>query len=460
MADNPALAAACDEYSQLIPLYIHDKNTNDAWAHQGASLWWLDQSLRALDDSMKKLKSKLIIKSGDPSKIITTLIADHKVDAIHWNRQYEPSSIARDAAIKKSLRERDIEVSSFNAALINEPWTIENLSNKPYRVFTPYWKKCLSNGIDAPLISAPASIPGMPKRVKGLTIDTLELIDPIPWHAEFDQYWTPGEEGAYAALDNFLDEAVDDYDLGRDLPAKAGTSRLSPHLHFGEIGPRQVVAAVRREARSENDAARFLSEIGWREFAHHLLYHFPHTVDSPLNKKFSKFPWRRSYKKDLRSWQQGQTGIPLIDAGMRQLWQTGWMHNRVRMVVASFLVKNLRIHWLEGAKWFWDTLVDADLASNTMGWQWCAGSGADAAPYFRIFNPITQGERFDKQAEYVRQWVPEIAALPNKYIHKPASAPAAILAEVGIELGRDYPYPIADLKVSREAALNAYQKIK
>ena len=460
LADNPALASACAEYTKVIPLYVYDSNSTSSWAHGGASRWWLDHSLRRFSASLAKLGTKLVIANGKPYDVITQLVKKHKIGAVHWNRVYEPDAVDRERKIRKALREPDVEVNSFNAALINEPWAIENLSNKPYRVFTPYWKKCLVNGIDVPLISAPSSIPAIPKGVKGVSIKSLELIDPIPWHADFGRYWTPGEEGAYAALDEFLDGVVDDYDLGRDLPAKAGTSRISPHLHFGEISPRQVVSAVRREARSENDAARFLSEIGWREFAHHLLYHFPHTVDSPLNEKFAKFPWRRSYKKDLRCWQQGQTGIPLVDAGMRELWQTGWMHNRVRMIVASFLIKNLRIHWIEGAKWFWDTLVDADLASNSMGWQWCAGSGADASPYFRIFNPVTQGERFDKQGVYVRKWVPEIAALPDKYLHKPAMAPASVLLEAGIELGKDYPSPIVDLKTSREVALNAYKRIK
>ncbi len=460
LADNPSLVEAVSQHQQIIPLYIHSYTDAGEWTHSGASLWWLHHSLTSLTESLQGLGSDLLIQQGEAQEVLAKLVSAEQVIAIYWNRQYEPWAIHRDKQLKESFSEQGLEVKSFNAALINEPWTVSTKTETPYRVFTPYWKNCLAAGIDRPLLSQPKQLPALPKGLAGESIESLGLLDPINWHASFDDYWAPGEEGAHAALADFLEGTVNDYDTGRDVPGVTGTSRLSAHLHFGEISPRQVVAAVRREQRSEDDANRYVSEIGWREFAHHLLFHYPHTVDQPLNAKFEHFPWRQDYDDDLSRWQQGQTGIPLVDAGMRELWHTGWMHNRVRMVVASFLIKNLQVHWLEGARWFWDTLVDADLASNTMGWQWCAGSGADAAPYFRIFNPVTQGERFDGAGDYVRKWVPELAHMPKKFLHKPSLAPVEVLLEAGVVMDENYPSPMVDLKESRQRALDAYQEIK
>ncbi len=460
LADNPALVEAVSQHQNIIPLYIHSSSEAGEWAHTGASLWWLHHSLSSLNESLQSLGSALHIVQGEVQQVLSDIIAQQKVDAIYWNRQYEPWAIKRDQQLKETFLAQDLEVKSFNAALVNEPWTIKTKTETPYRVFTPYWKNCLAAGIDRTIFDQPQQLPPLPKRLKSESIESLALLDPITWHAQFDQYWTPGEQGAHDALNEFLDDSVNHYDHGRDVPGVVGTSRLSAHLHFGEISPRQVVAAVRREQSSESDANRYVSEIGWREFGYHLMFHYPHTVDQPLNDKFKHFPWRQDYAEDLEKWQQGQTGIPLVDAGMRELWQTGWMHNRVRMVVASFLIKNLQIHWLEGARWFWDTLVDADLASNTMGWQWCAGSGADAAPYFRIFNPVTQGERFDADGDYVRKWVPELAHMPKKYLHKPSLTPDEVLNEAGVVINETYPAPMVDLKESRLQALEAYQEIK
>ena len=317
-------------------------------------------------------------------------------------------------------------------------------------------------GLHRPPEPAPAAMPPLPEEMHGDSLDSLELLPRIPWDRGFYDFWSVGESAAKARLTEFRDTSLASYKTGRDLPSQVGTSRMSPHIHFGEISPRQVVDSLRNDQDFGFGAGceSYLREIAWREFASHLLFHFPHTTDSPMDERFLRLPWRKDYGDDLKRWEMGRTGFPIIDAGMRELWHTGWMHNRVRMIVASLLTKNLLIPWQEGARWFWDTLVDADLASNSMGWQWTAGCGADAAPYFRIFNPILQGERFDPQGEYVRRWVPELSALPSRFIHKPWEAGESELADLGVKLGKDYPYPMVDLKVSRERALKAFGVIK
>jgi deoxyribodipyrimidine photo-lyase len=309
------------------------------------------------------------------------------------------------------------------------------------------------------MLLAPDSMPGMAENLASLPMESLRLLPKIPWDGGLRKSWNPGEAGALERLDAFMDASLAGYQTQRDRPDVDGVSRLSPHLHFGEIGPRQIVQVLAGAHRNLKDTEAYLRELGWREFAHHLLYHFPHTRDQPMDERFRHFHWAESDPALLNAWQRGQTGIPLVDAGMRQLWHCGWMHNRVRMVVASFLTKNLRMHWLEGARWFWDTLVDADLASNSLGWQWVAGCGADAAPYFRIFNPVLQGERFDPEGGYVRRWVPELANLPNRYLHKPWEAPETVLESAGVQLGVHYPQPMVDLKQSRELALQAFANL-
>ncbi|MGD8310060.1 MAG: deoxyribodipyrimidine photo-lyase, partial [Chromatiales bacterium] len=323
-------------------------------------------------------------------------------------------------------------------------------------VFTPFWKACLRRPPPAAPLAAPEKLPPCPD-VDSLALDALGLLPRIPWDAGLRETWRPGEAGALRRLDGFCRKGLDAYADARERPAVVGTSRLSPRLHFGELSPRQVWWRAVREDSPGGEA--FLRELGWREFAHHLLHHSPETLERPMDRRFEAFPWRED-PEALRAWQSGRTGIPLVDAGMRELWHTGWMHNRVRMVVASLLTKNLRIHWLEGARWFWDTLVDADLANNTLGWQWVAGCGADAAPYFRIFNPVTQGQRYDPEGAYVRRWVPEIGRLPDRWVHRPWQAPEKVLREAGIRLGSDYPEPIVDLKESRREALAAYEQVK
>jgi deoxyribodipyrimidine photo-lyase len=386
-------------------------------------------------------------------------------DAVFWNRRYEPAVIARDRKIKETLSADGLAVESFNAALLHEPWTIQNQSKKPFQVFTPFWKHCLAKPDPTEPLPTPKSLPSPLKWPKSLALDKLALEPKLHWKDGLHAAWQPGEAGASASLNRFLGEAFDDYTDQRNRPDVRGTSRLSPHLHFGEISPRQVWHGLRRLASKRGlpverwRASQFLTEIGWREFSHHLLFHFPQTPAEPLRADFREFLWIRD-EAWLRAWRKGRTGYPIVDAGMRELWTTGWMHNRVRMIVASFLVKDLLIDWQEGARWFWDTLVDADLAQNTLGWQWSAGCGADAAPYFRVFNPTSQGEKFDPNGHYVRKCCPELAKLPNKWLHQPNAAPAEILRAAGVTLGETYPLPIVDHDTARKMALEAFAKLK
>jgi deoxyribodipyrimidine photo-lyase len=461
--DNPALLAAAHSGRPVLPLYILDDETAGKWAMGGASLWWLHHSLHALAADLKTRGLTLVLKRGPAAKALDEIIAASGADTVFWNRCYEPSAVARDTDIKTALKSRDFDVQSFNAALLCEPWTVKTKMGEPYKVFTPFWRACQEMGIDTETHRAPASI-APAKTVPGDTLDQWHLLPTRPnWAKGFSAEWTPGEAGAKERLAAFIDGPMSGYAEGRDRPDQTSTSGLSPHLHFGEIGPRQIVRAVRAAVAHspglEGQAAKFLSEVGWREFSYHLLHQAPHLPDQNFRPEFDEFPWAKG-AAGLKAWQQGRTGVPIVDAGMRQLWQTGWMHNRVRMVVASFLVKHLLIHWQHGAAWFWDTLVDADLANNSASWQWVAGCGADAAPYFRVFNPILQGEKFDPHGDYVRRFVPEIAALPDKWLHKPWEAPADVLKAAGLKIGRDYPEPLIDLQHGRDRALAAFAQIR
>ncbi len=462
LQDNPALAAAVATGAPVIPVYILDEAGEGDWPLGGASRWWLHHSLAALDASLRERGSRLILAVGESGEVLRDLIAATGAAAVHWNRRYEPAAIARDTALKAGL---GVEVKSFNASLLFEPHTVRNKSGGPFQVFTPYWKHCLALKVDEPGKLPPGNIAAPARWPKSPELATLKLRLTIHWDQGLAAAWQPGETGALKRLKKFAAGALSEYAGQRDRPELDGTSALSPHLHFGEVGPRQAWAAVRAAAKGSGvfpphrGAQVFLTEVGWREFAYHLLYHFPQTPAQPLRTEFAAFPWRRDAKQ-LRSWQRGLTGYPIVDAGMRQLWTTGWMHNRVRMIVASFLVKHLRLSWREGAAWFWDTLVDADLASNTLGWQWSAGCGADAAPYFRIFNPILQGAKFDPEGAYVRRWVPELKKLPAEFIHQPWAAPMDVLAEAGLTLGKQYPQPIVDHTAARAAALAAFQSMR
>ncbi|MCA9284331.1 MAG: deoxyribodipyrimidine photo-lyase [Phycisphaerales bacterium] len=459
--DHPALAAAARR-GRVVPLFVWAPEEEGDWPPGAASRWWLHHSLHALAERLRARGLDLIVRRGPTPDTIRNVARAVGAGAVHWNRRYEPAIIARDQQLKKALREDGIEAESFNGSLLAEPWQVQTKEGTPYQVFTPFWKTCLSSGLGTALLETP-SLEAADRQAPSLSIDELELLPRFDWASGMRTAWTPGEAGAVAALNRFLDEAAIHYKDGRDRPDHAWTSRLSPHLHWGEISIRRVWAAVDEQHAKARPALaeslrKFLSELGWREFAHHLLYHFPHTPRRPLREAYEAFPWRQN-ASDLQAWKRGRTGYPLVDAGMRELWATGWMHNRVRMVAASFLVKHLVIPWQLGAGWFWDTLVDADLANNTLGWQWTAGCGADAAPYFRIFNPIAQGERFDPEGAYVRRWVPELAALPAKHIHSPWTAPEAILKQANVRLGSTYPQPIVEHAFARSRALEALQGV-
>jgi deoxyribodipyrimidine photo-lyase len=468
LADNPALDALLDAGHRPVPVYIHDAEPDPAWPLGAAGAWWLHHSLVALKQALRQRGSDLLVLAGDTRRQLLHASEATGAEAVYWNRVPEPAFVERDGSVQQALRQAGIEARSFNGALLREPRELLKQDGTPYRVFTPFWKKLHQTGPAHDPRQAPDRLPGKArgKRPEEKSIDALKLLPAIPWDRAFYDCWRPGEAGAWEALQEFLDERLSDYPTARDVPHVAGTSRLSAHLHFGEISPGRLWHEVSRWAAANPAAGAWtaaecwLRELGWREFSHHLLHHFPDTATQPLDPRFEHFPWRTGYADMLARWQQGRTGIPIVDAGMRELWATGYMHNRVRMLVASFLTKNLRIPWQEGARWFQDTLVDADLANNTMGWQWTAGSGADAAPYFRIFNPVLQGERFDTAGRYVRRWLPELARLDDKYIHQPWAADPAILTDAGIRLGTDYPAPLADLKSSRQEALAAWERIK
>lgn len=465
LADNPALQAALARGQPVIPVFIWSPEEEAPWPPGAASRWWLHHSLNELDRSLRKYGSRLILRRGPSLAVLRRLAKETGAQAIFWNRRYEPALIARDERIEESLRNEGLVVHSFNSALLFEPWTLKTAAGKPFQVFTPFWRACLA------MPEAPAPVK-MPRKLRSPArwpasepLDALALLPKFDWAAGLRTAWQPGEAGARLQLRRFVRSALADYPARRDFPAQPGASRLSPHLHFGEIGPRQIRHALRKAAASSptervrHAVPSYLRQLGWREFAYHLLFHFPHTTDRPLRSEFAGLEWRRN-RATLRAWQRGRTGYPLVDAGMRELWATGWMHNRVRMVVASFLVKDLLLPWQQGARWFWDTLVDADLANNTLGWQWSAGCGADAAPFFRIFNPVTQSEKFDARGDYIRRWIPELAQLPARWLHQPWRAPAEALRGADIVLGKTYPKPVVNHSEARRRALGAFGAIR
>ena len=463
--DNPALTAAARKNLAVVPVFIWAPEEEETWPPGSASKWWLHQSLESLEISLKDRGSHLVVRIGSSLNSLKDVVHETEACGIYWNRRYEPAVIDRDQKIKKALKNSGLEVQSFNSALLIEPWQVKNQRGKPFRVFTPFWKMVLNQYDHQEPLPTPTKLITPLKWPKSLSISELELEPKINWAEGIHKSWSPGEDEAQDQLDAFLKKALSHYHDDRIRPDRVGTSRLSPYLHFGEISPREIWHTVRNTVDTSQKSGllrggdRYLSEIGWREFAHHLLYHFPYTTDVSLRSEFEQFPWEKDIKK-LKAWQKGKTGYPIIDAGMRELWTTGWMHNRIRMVVASFLVKDCLIPWQEGAKWFWDTLVDANLANNTLGWQWTAGCGADAAPYFRIFNPILQGEKFDPGSVYIRNWIPEIKDLPNKFIHKPWQASAEMLKKAKVKLSETYPFPMINHKEARDRALLAYDCLK
>ncbi len=455
---HPALEAAIARNEPIVAVYILSPHLGDA------QKWWLHHSLHHLQRQLGDLGIPLVLRRGPAQEVLQQLVEETKASALVWSRRYTPPQIARDREIKSYFQEQGLFVKSYPGYLLFEPWIVKTQAGTPYKVFSQFWKTCLQ----LPEPNAPKKIifKGQPKiQMTSEKLEDWNLLPSKPdWANRFNEFGTPGEQGALARAQWFFSEVLHDYAEARDRPDMDGTSRLSAHLHFGEISPYYLWHAAKaciKETKGPGAKSleRFLAELGWREFSYHLLYHFPSLVDQPFRPEFKDFPWHDN-QEALSAWQKGQTGYPIIDAAMRQLWHTGWMHNRVRMIVASFLTKSLLIPWQKGADWFWHTLVDADLANNSASWQWVAGCGADAAPYFRIFNPILQAERFDPEGSYVRQWVPELRELPREFIHQPWEAPLLVLRAANVKLGETYPHRLIDHAESRDRALAAYEEIK
>jgi deoxyribodipyrimidine photo-lyase len=471
LADQPALAHAAATGQPLICLYIHDPHAAGERAPGGAARWWLHVTLGALDAALRDRGGRLLLMQGAEAEALEACIAASGASGVFWNRRYGGKEREADAALKSRLRERGLVAESFNGALLHEPWTVLNQSGEPYRVFTAWWRACQRAGDPPPPAPAPQqmifqSLPACLARLAS-KLDDLGLAPRKPdWSDGLREAWPAGEEAALERLRGFLADDLEAYAGERDTPGLAATSRLSPYLRVGALSPRQVFAALKAAqhgvaagspARREASAEKFASELGWREFSYYQRFHYPDLAQRNLRAAFDVMPWRRD-ARGLRAWQRGLTGYPFVDAGMRELWRTGWMHNRVRMVTASFAVKHLLLDWRAGEAWFWDTLVDADAASNPANWQWVAGSGMDAAPYFRIFNPVLQGQKFDPRGTYIRQWVPELAQLPDKWIHQPWKASPVELEAAGVRLGVNYPLPVVEHEMARQRALEAFAK--
>ena len=461
ISDNPALSYAIENGEKVAAIYIHDEVSENVRKIGSASKWWLHY---ALSDLSKNLKEKygidLIIAEGKSEEILNEIDSEYIV----WNRLYEPYYIDRDTKIKTALEEKNIVTKSFNGSLIAEPWEIKNGSGEFYKVFTSFYKKCSAEHKPREVLKEPKGNPESLKlNINSLKIEDLNLLPTKPdWSGVMQEEWQVSEKAAQDSLYDFMDNKAENYKEGRDFPIGEYTSKLSPYLHFGQISPNQILSVCEfyesKFPEKKAGAEKFISEVFWREFSYHLLYHTP-IHEKNFRPEFDNFEWVED-GDSLKKWQKGKTGYPIVDAGMRELWATGWMHNRVRMIVGSFLTKDLLIHWKEGEKWFWDTLLDADLANNSASWQWVAGSGADASPYFRIFNPVTQGTKFDGKGEYVRKWIPELKDLPDEFIHSPWEADEEVLKQANVELGKTYPKPMVNHKLAREQALKIYGKIK
>jgi len=458
-ADNPALSEAAAR-GMIVPVFVLEPPEHSGETHPmgGASRWWRHHSLAALKVDLPGL----VVLRGSARHVIPEFAAGCDADAVYWNRCYEPHAVERDTDLKKALKEEGLDVRSFKASVLFEPWELETGSGGPYKVYSPFWKAALQRDVP-PALPAPEAI-RIASNPGGETLEDLDLLPRKPnWARGWEDLWKPGAQGATERLAAFLDDGLKGYGELRNRPDLPKVSRLSPHLHCGDISPRQVWHATRKRMDEDGslrkDGEKFLAELGWREFSYHLLYHFPKLPTENWRDGFNAYPWREA-DNSLKLWQTGRTGYPIVDAGMRELWQTGYMHNRVRMVAASFLVKHLRLHWRHGEAWFRDTLVDADLANNSASWQWVAGTGADAAPYFRIFNPIAQGEKFDPDGAYIRRWVPELKDLETRYLFAPFDAPEEALKAAGVVLGKTYPGPVVDHKSARRAALEGYEAVK
>lgn len=462
LADNRALRTAVDSGRPVVAAFVLDEMSEGIRKIGGARRWWLSHSLEALASALKTAGVDLVLRAGPMADVVTDLVAETSAAAVYWNRRYDPPAIAADTEMKARLADAGIDAQSFEGHLLHEPWQIRTKTGGDYKVYTPFWRALVADVVPRTPVARPREIRPFEKTVKSEKLADWKLLPTRPdWAGGLRQTWTPGEEAGHAALDAFLEGPIDGYGENRDRPDFASTSRLSPYLAHGEITPFQIWHALEtRDIKADaTDLEKFRKEVVWREFSYHLLFHNPDLGATNFNRDFDRFEWTKDAKA-LHAWQRGRTGYPLIDAGMRQLWQTGWVHNRVRMVVASFLVKHLLQDWRAGEAWFWDTLVDADPASNTASWQWVAGSGADAAPYFRVFNPMLQGEKFDPDASYVHRFVPELAKLPASDTHAPWAASKDTLASADVKLGKDYPVPIVEHPSARDRALQAYQDMR
>ncbi len=455
LADNPALTAAVLSERPVIPVFIHD---DDQSGLGGASRWWLHHSLKALSRDIGAFGTTLVVRRGDAPTVLGALIEETGADTLHFNRVPRPRETRQEERVAGLLGRRGSAVHGHDAALLFEPRAVRTQAGGNFKVFTAFWKTCMAMPEPSRPLPVPKALTGWPRSVRGIDVEALGLLPTgVDWAGGLRAVWTPGERGAQERLTDFLEDGViESYDSDRDRPDREGTSRLGPHLAFGEISVRTVWHAVRTLCAPGSGVTRFLTELGWREFCHDLLLHHPDMAEHPLRPEFRNFPWR-SDPEAFRAWCRGRTGYPIVDAGMRQLWQTGWMHNRVRMIAASFLIKHLLCPWQDGERWFRDTLVDADAANNAAGWQWVAGCGADAAPFFRIFNPVLQGERFDPDGTYVRRYVPELAEVPAQWIHKPWNAPPKVLGVAQVKLGADYPLPMVDHTRARALAMSAFR---
>lgn len=461
LSDHPALDAALQGGMEIIPVFIWDREEGGAWSPGAASRWWLHHSLDSLQSSIRLLGGNLLLIRGIPAEQLPKIARDYQATHLFYGRAYAPAGITTQEAVEEASDSLGITTESFNSALLQEPWETKNGTGKPFQVFTPYWRKSRPIIYREPSSYDPHKLRFTPNLSSPSTLAELDLLPEHPWHQKLGNHWEVSEAAAHQQIERTVAEVTQSYATRRNHPSVNGTSRLSPYLAWGQVSPRQICQAV---LQAENEGShrgenKFLVEIGWREFSYHLLYHFPNIPDQPLRPKYANFPWLDD-PDNLKRWQFGKTGYPMVDAGMRQLYETGWMHNRVRMIVASFLVKHLLLPWQEGARWFWDTLVDADLASNTQGWQWAAGCGADAAPYFRIFNPITQGDKFDARGEYARRWIPELEKVPKKFVFSPWTAPSSILSASEVDLGGNYPGPCVDHSEARARALAALATLK
>ncbi len=460
VADNPALGAAAASRRPVIAIYVHDEVSEGIRPLGAAQRWMLHHALEALAKRLGGLGVALTIRPGPAGDVVPRIVEETGAAEIFWNRRHHAAGIAIDTALKARFAESGIAAKSFNANLLHEPSLLKTADGGPYRVYSPFWRALERQGEPRRPLPAPDSLTPWTGSLDSLPLEDLQLLPTRPdWAQGLRESWKSGEDAGLDRLHEFVETGLAGYGDGRDFPARANVSRLSPYLRFGMISPYQAWHAAGRGNAAAGDVEKFRKELGWREFSWHLLHHFPDLAWRNFNERFDRFPWVVS-SPAITAWKRGRTGYPVVDAGMRELWHTGYMHNRVRMIAASFLIKHLMVDWRVGEEWFWDTLVDGDLANNAASWQWVAGCGADAAPYFRIFNPVLQGEKFDSAGEYVRRWVPELGKLPDRFIHRPWEAPAEILAKAGITPGKSYPKPIVDHSRARDTALEAFESLK